>query len=187
VPVNEEHARGIAAMLAQFDLKRIEPGEIGELIKQADWLIHQIGTVSSTPVPSMLGGDTQSGEALKQRSVNLVGKAQRAQVQFGNSWEDVFSLGWRQENLFGQDKPPAIGLLSARWKSAEIRNDADLREGAKLMHEMGFTREALRILSQTSVVQYSEADIDALMEERTGDEAGALAGLQLPGFDGFEI
>ena len=190
VPETEEEARALATLLAQMDLKRIEPGEIEPLIKQAEFLIHQIGTVSSTPVPAQMGGDSQSGEALKQRDTRLLGKINRAQVHLGNSWEDVFGLAHRQATIFATgNKPPGVVGFNTRWKNAEIRNDADIREFAKLMHEWGFVREALRLVSQSSVANYDEADIDRLVLEKQGDDSTALAGAagQLPGFGGFDF
>lgn len=187
VPETEEHARAIAAILSQYDLKRIEPGDIGQLTKAADWLIDQIATISSTPVPGQMGGDSSSGEALKVRGERLTGKVLRAQVQFGNSWEDVFYLGHRQATLFGVQRPPAIGVLSTRWKSAEIRNTTDLLRLVEIYFKYGLRREALRVVSQTNIVQYSEDEIDAVIEQGTGDESRALTGLALPGFDTLAV
>lgn len=181
VPETEEHARAIAAIQSQFDLKRIEPGEIDQLIKQADWLIFQIGTVSSTPVPGQMGGDTSSGEALKQRGIGLVGKAQRAQVQFGNAWEDVLRMAARLQDIFGRKKPPTDLQWVTRWKSAELRNNVEILAFAKQIHEMGFTEEALRLMSQSSIKEYTEDDIKRLMGERAAAEqaqnAAALANM----------
>lgn len=170
VSEDKEIAQAIAAITGQYDLKRIEPGELEPLIRQADWIIYQIGTVTSTPVPSQMGADTSSGEALKQRSINLVGKAQRAQTQLGNAWEDVFTLAARQQAVFGAKQPPAEMVLTTRWKSAEIRNNVELLAFAKQLHDMGFTREALRLMSQSSVKEYTDDDIDKLIAERTADE-----------------
>lgn len=185
IPESEEHARALAALISQYDLKRIEPGEIDQLIKQADWLIGQIGTISSTPVPSQMGGDAQSGEALKQRDTRLLGKIQRAQVQFGNAWEDVLMLAHRQQTLFAAQRPPEIEHLTTRWKAAEIRNDTEIREIARLLNEMGFEREALRALSQTSVIDFSEDDIRRMIREKRDDAAAALtaAAGSLPGLE----
>lgn len=189
VTADKDEAEAYAALMEAYSLERIQGGGVAELIKQAEFLIDQIATISSTPIPAQMGGDSASGEALKQREISLLGKARRAQVQIGNAWEDVFSLAHLVEGLYAGKMPPAAEAWYARWKTAQIRNDADIRETAKLLQEWGFEREALRVLSQSSQVQYSEEDIDRLIAEKSADAGralGAMAG-SLPNFSNFQI
>jgi len=182
---SRDEAAAYAALMGTYKLERISAGDLSQLIGQAEFLIEQIATVSSTPVPSQMGGASSSGEALKQRDIRLQGKARRAQVQIGNAWEDVFALARVQQELFGVTLPPLVTGFNAKWKSAEIRNDADVREMAKLLHEWGYEREALRVLSASTLADYSEDDITRLMDEKARDSEvalGALAGT-LPGFE----
>lgn len=186
---NPEEANAYAALNDSYDLERIEGGSLEQLISQADWLIEQIATVSSTPIPSQMGGSSSSGEALKERSARLISKAQRAQVQLGNAWEDLWALAHRQETLFLVDKPPAVEGWISRWKTAEIRDDTNIRETARLLHDWGYEREALRVLGQSSVVEYDDARIDKLMAEKLRDTEAmfqAQAG-ELDGFDMFQV
>jgi len=187
VASDKDEAEAYAALMAAYKLERVEGGSLAELIDQAEFLIDQISTISSTPIPSKMGGDSASGEALKQREIGLLGKARRACVQLGNAWEDVFALAHRVESLYATNRPPAAEDWFARWKTAQIRNDADIRETAKLLQLWGFEREALRVLSQSSQVQYSEEDIDRLIAEKAADGGAALAAAagNLPGFDTF--
>ncbi len=184
---NPEEAKAYATLNQSYGLERIEGGSLAELIGQAEFLIDQIATVSSTPIPAQMGGANSSGEALKQREISLLGKARRAQVQIGNSWEDVFALAHLVESLYATNRPPAADAWYARWKTAQIRNDADIRETAKLLQEWGYEREALRVLSQSSQVQYSEEDIDRLIAEKAADAGAALGALagRLPGLENF--
>lgn len=187
IATTKEEAEAYAALINTYDLKRIEGGSVVELIGQAEFLINQIATISNTPIPAQMGGDSSSGEALKQREIGLVGKARRAQVQTGNSWEDVFTLAHKVETLYANAFPPAAEDWTAKWKNAEIRNDADIRETAKLLQQWGFEREAMRVLSQGSQVQYSEEDINRLMAEKNADVSAAMARAagSLPGFGNF--
>lgn len=175
VSTDPAKAGAVASLNASYDLKRIEAGNLGEYINQGDWLIERISDVTSVPVPSAVGGSsTSSGEALKQRESGLVAKAQRLQIVLGNAWEDVMALVHRQQELFASSMPPAVLRWSARWMPAEVRSDAELRETAKLMWEWGFEHEALRVLSQTSAVNYSESDIKRLMAEKAEGVAVAM-------------
>ena len=96
-----------------------------------------------------MGGDSSSGEALKQREIGMLGKLTRAQVQIGNSWEDMIYLANAQEAVFGFHVPPAIDHLNTRWKSAEMRNDGDVLMLYKLLNDAGYERAALRTLAQS--------------------------------------
>ena len=183
IPDTESQARSRAALLAQMDLRRIEPGEIGPLLKQAEFLISQISIISSTPVPSHMGGDSQSGEALKQRDVRLRGKIGRSQVNIGNCWEDTLALALHQTRLYGRQALGEDIRFHTRWTSAELRDDAEIREQAKLMHEWGFTREALRLMSRGSGANYNEDDIRKLIDEQREDALASLGSLSIPGFD----
>lgn len=188
VASDRDEAEAYAALMDAYKLERIQGGSVVELIGQAEFLIDQISTISSTPIPSRRGSGNISGEALKQLDISLLGKARRAQVQIGNAWEDVFALAGRVEALYAANLPPKAEAWYARWKNSEIRNDADIRETAKLLHEWGYEREALRVLSQSSQVQYSEEDIERLLSEKASD-AGAALGLaagNLPGFANFQ-
>jgi hypothetical protein len=181
-----EAARAYATLNQAYDLKRIEGGNLKELHDQADFLIEQISAVSSTPTPGKMGG-AASGEALKQLDVRLVGKARRAHAQIGNAWEDLYKLAHRQQTIFATKLPPAVLDWRAKWETAEIRDDANIRELAKLLSEMGYEREALRALNHLSLLDFSEERIDQMMQDKAKDSALALAQLggNLPGFENF--
>lgn len=181
-----EEARAYATLNSSYSLERIEAGSLEQLISQADWLVDTIATVSSTPVPSQMGGSSASGEALKERNSRLTSKAHRAQTQLGNAWEDLWELAQRQQATFGVEQPPAVERWNARWRTAEVRDDNNIREVAKLLHEWGFVREALRVLGQSSVVDYDDKQIDKLMGEQLRDNEVRLT-TQAGALDGFEL
>lgn len=170
-----QKASAIAALNSSYDLKRIDGGTLAEFLAEGDWLIDRIADVTSTPIPSSMGGSSaQSGEALKQRESGLVGKAQLLHVYLGNAWEDAMGVAHRQQMLFAGKNPPAVERWSARWMPAEVRSDDELRATAKLLHDWGYEREALRVLSQTSAIDYSEDDIERLMREKSQAMVDAL-------------
>lgn len=170
-------------------LERIPVGDLSQIIAGIELIINQIGVISSTPLPGQMGGDSSSGEALKQREIGMLGKLNRAQVQIGNAWEDVIVLANMQQTLFGDASAPAIDKLDTRWKSAEMRNDSDVLALFKLLNDAGYERAALRALGQSSLASYSEDDIEMMIQEKAKDVGNKLissAG-QLNGFDNFNI
>jgi hypothetical protein len=189
LPQNVEEAQAQAAILGSAKLERIQGGDLSQIIAGIELIINQIGVISSTPLPGQMGGDSSSGEALKQREIGMLGKLNRAQVQIGNAWEDVIFLANMQQTLFGDASAPAIDKLDTRWKSAEMRNDTDVLALFKLLNDAGYERAALRALGQSSLASYSEDDIEMMIQEKAKDVGNKLmssAG-QLNGFDNFNI
>jgi len=186
---NKEVAAAAAALNQSYDLIRIQPGEVEPLLKQCEFIIKQIGTVSLTPVPGLMGGDSQSGEALQERRIGQLGKVTAAQVRLGNSWENVALLAHRLQTIYGNEPPPAAGHFDTRWKNAELRNDANVLKLAEMLFKWGFEREALRRLSQLPGIQYSDEDIAALMEEKAADATAKLGQAvgNVPDFGGFNF
>lgn len=177
-------------------IEALKASEVGTLdqaalvpfIEQSMYIIRQIGTITSTPLPETMGGDSQSGEALKQREIGLLASVGRAQVQMGNSWENVLALAHRQATLYAVQSPPAAAQWETRWKDAEIRNDADVIGLASVLQSWGYEREALRQLATLSQVNWDDAKIEALMAEKLADANAALmaASGDVPGFGEME-
>lgn len=136
-----------AAILAAMDAKMMEQGEITPFIEQANFLIDQIGIVSRTPLPNQLGGDNQSGEALKQRESGLLGKISKFQVKTGNSWEDVLGLAARVNDAFAAKNAPVNGRWTCQWKDAQMRNAAEVIANAMTLKEVIGVEEALRLIA----------------------------------------
>jgi hypothetical protein len=183
-PDTEEDARAYAAMQNSYRLERIGGGDLSTLISQAEFIIQQVSNVSSTPIPSLMGGDSQSGEALKQREARLLGRIRRAHVVLGNAWEDVLALAHRVETLYAVSAPPEAEGWACRWSPAEVRSDADLLAAADTLHRWGYEREALRLLGQSSLVAYRDEDIERLMQEKAADSEAALLN-SMGSLDGF--
>lgn len=189
LPQNVEEAQAQAAILGSAKLERIQGGDLSQIIAGIELIINQIGVISSTPLPGQMGGDSASGEALKQREIGMLGKLNRAQVQIGNPWEDAIELANMQQTLFGDEAAPTIDKINTRWKSAEIRNDTDVLALFKLLNDAGYERAALRALGKSSLASYSEDDIEKMMQEKAKDVGNKLirsAG-NLNGFDNFNI
>lgn len=186
-PEDPTRSQALANILSNMTLEAIDAGEITPLSEAAEFFIEQISTVSSTPVPAFMGGDSVSGESMKEREKGLIGKVNRAQVMSGNNWEDVFRMANMVHRTYGNESVPELDTFAVRWVNPELRNDKEIRELAKQLHEWGFTREALRIVSTGSIVSYDEDDIDNLLEEQQEDVNGRTpqpGGAAFPDFGG---
>lgn len=177
--VDEDDASVLGAMEAGV----MEQAQLAPFISEGDWIIYQIGTTTYTPLPA--SSDTQSGEALKQREIALLSKVRRAMVQFGNSWENVLAMAHSFTQIFGGQKLEKVERWNTRWKDPQIRNDTDLVAIAEWFMKHGFEREALRVMSQGSFVNYSAADIDEMIEQKARDGAMKMRMFQLPGMGRF--
>jgi hypothetical protein len=187
IPKEPEEAKALAEFYASVDLKAIEGSSLEQFIKQNEFVIGQIGTVTHTPLPGTMGSDDSSGEALKQREIGLLGKVGRAQVQLGNAWEDLVKLSVLVQQLFGTKQPPEIAAAVTRWKDAQIRNDSEILASADWYWQKGFLKQALRVMSQSSLASHKESDIEKLLAERRADAAEDMTSKaqEVPGFGQF--
>lgn len=179
-------AEGISADM-QVDAYTLPPGEIKSLINQCEMLIDQIGTVTLTPLPSLAGASSASGEALKERKDGLVGKVMRAQTRIGNAWEDMLSMASVVHNAYDVARVDEAVVWDARWKDAQVRNDVDVIANAVAVRDAVGEREFLRLIG--TVFGYTDDKIDAVMAERQVEQSASLAALggNLPGFDNFRV
>jgi hypothetical protein len=140
-------------------------------VQQSDWLIMQIAVITDTPLPSLMGGNTQSGEALKQRESGLLAKVKRAQTSFGNSWENLMRLSWEINNEFGSDTLPDIESITTRWKSPEVRADAEIIANTAALVKEGLIDRRTALEAAAPVFDWSEADIDRIIDRLDEQQA----------------
>lgn len=142
----------------------LDMGEVIPYIQACDFFAAQISQVSDTPLAGNMGADAQSGEALKQREIGLLGKVERFQVRNGNVWEDVIRMMARVEQAYANSTSPDLTILNAQWNKPEIRNDKEVVDNAILLDGMGYHEEALRQMAQ--VFDWSEEKILELLTEK---------------------
>jgi len=167
----------------------LEQAQLVPFISEAQFLIEQMGTISQTPLPGQMGGDSASGEALKQREIGLLGKVKRFQVKAGNAWEDCMRLAATVQNAYSTQRPaPAVKRWTCRWEDADIRNDAEVIANAIKMRELVGDKEVLRLVAP--VWGYTAQQIDAILAEKRVQMAQSLAAMRggnLPNFDEFMV
>lgn len=189
VPQTEDQGKALQAIMSAIDLQRIEPGDLSQIINHAKFLIDQIGFVSATPLPGSNNGGSEDGDTLRQRDERLLGKITSAQVRFGNAWEDVVTMAARLETGLTGRTVPELRRINTKWKTGEIRNNADILAAANWLITNGFEREALRVLSQSTLADFSEKDIDKMLADKASDSARATAAAtgNLPDFGEFNM
>lgn len=165
------------------DASVMEQGQIVPFIAQADWLINQIGTVSRTPLPSLTGGDNQSGEALKEREKGLLSKVTKFTIKNGNVWEDLIAFAARLQATFGATLPPANDRWFCRWQTAEVRDRMEIVQIATLLKDKISDREFLRMVAPA--VGWDDEKIELILAERGEDTQRSVeaAGAFLPQFN----
>lgn len=164
----------------QIVVGSFEQAQLVPFISQAEFLIDQIGTISRTPLPRQMGGDTQSGEALKQRETGLLGKVERAQVKFGNAWEDVMTLASKVQAAFGLQNPPLTSRWNCKWEDAQLRTDTEVIDNAIKVKDLVGEEETLRLIAP--VYNYDEAKIKQLIQDKQSELSRRLLSLPLPDF-----
>lgn len=163
------------------EIGTLDQASLVPFIDQANYLIEQIATVTKTPMASMMGGDSQSGEALKQRESGLLGKIRRFQTRIGNSWEDVITLADAIQAAYGVELVPAAERYSSKWRDAQVRNEGEIVSNALALRDVTGDREVLRR------VGYGAAEIEQIMQEKAAEAVAGITQMSLPGFEQFDI
>jgi hypothetical protein len=168
------------------DAFTLEPGGIVPFIDQANHLIEQIATISRTPLPTTLGGDSASGEALKQRESGLLAKVRKAQVKVGNAHEDLMRMAVVLHNTFSGTRAP-VSNWRCVWRDAQVRNEAQMIQNALAVRDIVGERETLRLIAE--VYGYGMGKQEEIQQEKQAQTAQAMSALagSLPGFDNFNV
>ncbi len=171
-----------------FEVGTFEQGVITPFVQQAEWLIQQIMTITRTPHPNGADGNA-SGESLKQRESGFLGKVKRAQISYGNTWEQLMRGAWEMQKTYGNDAPPDYEMFNPRWSKPDIRSDKEIMENVKLLVEIDPTipkKELYTILAP--VFNWDSAKIEELSQGSDTELTARLARLgQVNGFENFNI
>lgn len=170
------------------DVDVLAQGQITPFLEMAEFLVQKMGTISRTPSPEFMGGDTASGEALKQREIGLLGKVKKFQVKGGNSWEDVLLMAVKVANAFAKtNRPPTIQRFNCKWANAEIRNDVNIVKNIKEMLPVMGEKQAL--IELKPVFGWDDATVDTIQKQKDEESTARLnrAGGILPAFSSTAI
>lgn len=168
-PSNEVEAAALNAIAAES----LDQAELAPFLDVARWLKTEISFVSRTPAPELMGGDSASGEALKQREIGLLGRVRRFQVRAGNVFEDAVRFAARLEEVFGTRTVPVMNDLTCNWENPAVRNDTETVTNATAVGDRVSKREFLRMIAP--VYGWNEEKIEAILAEMDEDAAAGAA------------
>ena len=138
------------------------PGEdLTPLIRLKDSFAMEVARVTRTPLHYFqISGQRPAEGTLKQEEVGLVSKVEKAQVDFGNTWEDAMRMGLRLAQVYGEGFPALDehAIISTQWANAQTRDEAAEIERAQGKKALGIPAERL-----WAELGYSQQDIDEMM------------------------
>jgi hypothetical protein len=158
VPVDEETGAEIEPFKAAVDrlwvargsgdinnpprFGEFEQTDLTQFTHAVELLVQHVASESRTPYHYFMqhGGQPPSGESLKSSETGLVAKAMRKQRLFGEGWEEVLSLAFRQ---VGQDDKAGIEDSETIWRDPESRTEAEHVDALVKMASLGVPHEIL--------------------------------------------
>lgn len=159
----------------RIDVGTLQQGSVIEFINMMEFVINQMAVTTSTPLPTLMGGDTQSGEALKQREVGLLGTVRRLHTRLGNSYENAMTLSRAIQDAYGARKAPPVDVWDTKWKDPELRNDTEIIDNALKVADRIPPREFLAQIG--TVYGWDSSKVDELMEEMEAAQSNNIRAL----------
>jgi len=168
-------APGRAIEVDNANVKRIEAGDLSQLIATKDALIQAISGVSRTPAYYLRpvgGGDVPSGEALKQLESGLVKRAAERQLIFGQAWADAFAMAHRMAQTFGPSLPelPEMDIQTV-WTDANVRNELSQAQVGQIYQQLNVPDDTI----WQYVLGFTPSEIAGWRDAQRRDEAVKLA------------
>jgi hypothetical protein len=119
-----------------------EQTDLTQFTHAVELLVQHVASESRTPYHYFMqhGGQPPSGESLKSSETGLVAKAMRKQRLFGEGWEEVVSLAFRQ---IGQNDKAGIEDSETIWRDPESRTEAEHVDALVKMASLGVPHEIL--------------------------------------------
>lgn len=162
---------------------KLEASPIQPFIDELLFLIDQMYEITGTP-RSASKDSTASGESLKQQESSLLGKARRAQINFGNVWEDAVMMAHAIQTEFAEETPPAIESVSADWAPAEVRDDATIIDNVvKIKDDID---ERTKLEEYAKVFGWDADKIDSIMKAKKAEQTERLSTLRDSGLPDFQ-
>jgi hypothetical protein len=178
-PPTEQEVKWLEAVKAET----LPQGELTQFLQQGQFIIDSMYEVVS--IPRAGASPSASGEAQKQREINLLGRVRRCETSFGNAWEDLLALSHRIASAFGEVVPPASVSWSAKWRGGEIRNDAQVIETVLKMVAAGLIDQRTALEEAGVMFGWDEAKVEGIVTALGAAQAERLRalGASIPRFE----
>lgn len=137
----------------------IDPPTLDPMLNVFWAMVLVLAQTTDTPASRFqLTRQISSAESQKESEGPLLAKARNRQVSFGNSWEDVFEIARRLQNLYGIEQIGETASMETTWAPLEPRDERSH------METLALKREKLGIpLTQVwKEAGYSPEDIDQM-------------------------
>jgi hypothetical protein len=159
------------------DMKQLPASSLVPYIEQAHFIVEQMSQITRTPL-AKTGGDSASGESLKQKEIGLIAKVEKAQIRLGESWAWAVELAHMVTMTYGRVNVPKLGRCMAKWEGAQIRNDAEVIANALAVRDAIGDEAFLKLIAPVF-----GWDNQAVMEILANKQKSTLA--MLNGLNGF--
>lgn len=181
---NPDPDQGAAKPLFPPQIGQFPAADVTQYIKLIESEVWQMASISRMPYQELLGQPSsipQSGEGLKASEAPLLRKVGKAEVFFGEGWEEVMRVALRAMG----DERADLRTAETLWQSAETRNEAvrtdsvvkqraaDLIDAETALEELGYTpariaRVQERLAAEKATEPDPHADVTDLEPAPTG-------------------
>ena len=174
----------MAPYLNAMGVDVLETADLAPYLDVQKFLIDQVYEITRTP-RSGAADSSASGEALKQRDSDLVGKAKRCFIGFGNSWENAVTFAAKLQNVFGRRKAPAFTRVTAQWRDAEVRNNAEVIDNAVKLAKAGMLDERTLLEAIAPVFAWNSDKITEILAAKKEEQTARNASFGVTPFPTF--
>lgn len=172
VKVGPGSIASVSIPVSEAKLEAIPAGNLSQLQNVYNSLVMEIARITGTPMSYFQSSGQVAAEGtMKQQEIALVSQVKKAQTDFGNAWEDAFTIALRLANAFGTDANFDMdALIETVWEQAESRNDKEQAETLAIkVDKLGVSKEQ----AQTEM-GYDATQREAFAREKLRNQALAI-------------
>lgn len=143
---------------------QFQPADLTNYVKAKESLMQDAAFQSRTPRHYFTqSGQSPSGDALKSSETGLVAKVRDREVSLGESYEEVFRLGYLVE---GNEEKARAWDAEIKWKDPEYRTEGELTDAVIKQHQSGLIPWEYAV----DRLGYSPQDIEKMRSQRMTEQ-----------------
>lgn len=160
------------------DVKRLSGDPLSPYIEEIDRVVDLLADATRTPIRSRIRANA-SGESMKQQESGLLGKIERAQINFGEMWAAAFGIANATGQIFAPSATPELTALTLQWRNAEVRSDSTIiQQAVSAYNIIGDPRFFLNQVAP--VFNLSDEEIERILEAQDERLRRQIAGIDNP-------